>query len=70
MACGPLEDNFKHGILDPRSTTAFSYCSADGGDGKDKITYERCISCVSAEGRTEFQANCKFTNAQIGTSRY
>jgi hypothetical protein len=57
MACGPLKDGFTHGILDPRSLTPYSYCAAGGGDAMDKPTYDRCLSCVSAEGRTEWLAN-------------
>ncbi|KAK1760632.1 hypothetical protein QBC47DRAFT_10891 [Echria macrotheca] len=57
MACGPLGPRFKNGILDPRGITTFSYCSADGGDGRDTISYDRCVSCVSAEGTTEYLAN-------------
>jgi len=39
--------------------TAYSYCNAAGGDAKDVPTYDRCLSCVTAEGKTEYLANCK-----------
>ncbi|KAK3359820.1 hypothetical protein B0T25DRAFT_564792 [Lasiosphaeria hispida] len=60
MACGPLRTSFQHGILNQKNMTAYSYCAVDGedgGDAKDTLTYERCVSCVSAEGNTEYQAN-------------
>lgn len=59
MACGPLADTVKHGILNQKDMTTFSYC--DAGDGNDSPTYDRCHSCVSAEGRTEYLANCELS---------
>lgn len=50
----------KHGIQDPSSTTAYSYCSAGGGEGMDFATYERCIPCIAADGTKDFLANCRF----------
>ncbi|KAK5663008.1 hypothetical protein OQA88_6422 [Cercophora sp. LCS_1] len=57
MACGPLAESVKHGILNQKDMTAFSYCDVGDGSGKDTPTYDRCHSCVSAEGRTEYLAN-------------
>ncbi|KAL2130886.1 hypothetical protein VTI74DRAFT_5816 [Chaetomium olivicolor] len=56
-ACGPLEASLKHGILDPRNTSAYSYCSAGNGEAMDSSHFESCIPCISAEGTTEYLAN-------------
>ena len=57
MACGPLRDTFTHGIVDQKDMSAFSYCQQPGA--QDAPYYDRCVSCVSAEGKTEILANCK-----------
>ncbi|KAK4455758.1 hypothetical protein QBC34DRAFT_390846 [Podospora aff. communis PSN243] len=57
MACGPLQEGFQDGLLDQRGMTPYGYCTVGGGGAKDVPTYERCVSCVSAEGKTEYLAN-------------
>ncbi|KAL2148816.1 hypothetical protein VTH82DRAFT_1963 [Thermothelomyces myriococcoides] len=56
-ACGDLEDNIRHGIPDPKGTTAYSYCSAGDGNAMDFSRFESCISCTSALGTTDYLAN-------------
>ncbi|KAK1833258.1 hypothetical protein QBC39DRAFT_48582 [Podospora conica] len=55
MACGPLKDAFTHGITDQKDMTTFSYCAVPGA--MDAPHYDRCVSCVGAEGKTEILAN-------------
>lgn len=57
MACGPLRESFIHGITDQKDMSTFSYCQAPSA--MDTPYYDRCVSCVSAEGKTEIIANCK-----------
>jgi len=57
MACGPLQSSLQHGILNPDDTTAFSYCSANGGAAMDSLNYEHCTSCVSVGGKTKYLTN-------------
>lgn len=59
----------KHGIPDPGSTTAFSYCSAGNGEAMDPHNFDTCVSCVSAEGRTDYLANCKKKSSPVLSSR-
>ncbi|KAK4039434.1 hypothetical protein C8A01DRAFT_16588 [Parachaetomium inaequale] len=56
-ACGRLQASMEHGILDPKGTTAYSYCSAGDGDDMAFSHFESCIPCISAEGTTEYLAN-------------
>ncbi|KAK4154578.1 hypothetical protein C8A00DRAFT_14303 [Chaetomidium leptoderma] len=56
-ACGPLQASLEHGIPDPRKTTAYSYCSAGGGEASDPTNFEHCTPCISAEGRTKYLVN-------------
>ncbi|KAL2266300.1 hypothetical protein VTJ83DRAFT_5652 [Remersonia thermophila] len=56
-SCGRLASSFEHGIPDPSGTTAYSYCSAGGGQAMDFDTYERCVPCISADGTHEILTN-------------
>ncbi|KAL2021512.1 hypothetical protein VTK56DRAFT_7145 [Thermocarpiscus australiensis] len=56
-ACGPLQASLEHGILSPRNTTAYSYCSAGHSEAMASNIYDKCIPCISAEGKTDYLAN-------------
>ncbi|KAH6854303.1 hypothetical protein B0I37DRAFT_26105 [Chaetomium sp. MPI-CAGE-AT-0009] len=56
-ACGRLQAAMEHGIVDPKGTTAYSYCSAGDGDAMDFSHFDTCIPCISALGTTEYLAN-------------
>ncbi|AEO56122.1 hypothetical protein MYCTH_2300674 [Thermothelomyces thermophilus ATCC 42464] len=56
-ACGDLEANMRHGIPNPKGTTAYSYCHAGDGNAMDFSHFESCIACTSALGTTDYLAN-------------
>lgn len=58
-ACGQLQAGVEHGLRDPSGTTAYSYCTAGDGGAMDFSHFDACIPCISAEGTTEYLANCK-----------
>lgn len=60
-----LQTSLEHGILKPHDTTAYSYCTAGGGEAMDHTNYDSCIPCISAEGRTDYLANCKPLNPDL-----
>ncbi|SPQ21937.1 7c5bee7e-ef02-4128-b1e1-9281c887357d [Thermothielavioides terrestris] len=56
-ACGSLQEALEDGIPDPRNMTAYSYCSAGGGEAMASSNYDLCLPCVSADGTTTYLAN-------------
>ncbi|KAM7196511.1 hypothetical protein V8F20_006985 [Naviculisporaceae sp. PSN 640] len=54
MACGNLQENLEHGVLNPTNATAYSYCT---GAATRREEYEHCSQCVSAERKTLKLAN-------------
>ncbi|KAK3898153.1 hypothetical protein C8A05DRAFT_47447 [Staphylotrichum tortipilum] len=56
-ACGHLDVSMEHGIKDPSSTTAYSYCKAGTGAAMDSANFESCIPCIAAEGKTNYLVN-------------
>ncbi|GAB1314075.1 hypothetical protein MFIFM68171_04285 [Madurella fahalii] len=57
LACGPLISTIEHGILDPRNTTPYSYCSAANNAGMSYELFEKCTSCIASDPRTHYLAN-------------
>jgi hypothetical protein len=69
-ACGRLEDSIKHGIPDPRGTTAYSYCSAGGSEAMDSANFESCVPCLAAGQTTDYLANCRLICMSRGKRPY
>lgn len=64
LACGPLNVTIEHGILNPRDTTAYSYCSAANNAGMSDELFERCTSCIASDPRAHYLANCRKSEVQ------
>ncbi|OIW29492.1 hypothetical protein CONLIGDRAFT_631571 [Coniochaeta ligniaria NRRL 30616] len=58
FACEPLANPLEDGILSPQGSTQYGYCSVDNNVATHQII-NRCSSCISASGETQYLANCK-----------